>query len=86
MKRMKNKILIVLAFLSLCNCRNYESEKYITIENEAINDIILQLIDYERIKTSERLDTNYHFKLLLFLPLTTTILGDRMASNNQINK
>ena len=69
--QVKNKLFIALVFLSLCGCRNYESKEYIAIENEAINDIILQLIDYEIIKTNHA-DTN-HLKLFLFSSLDTMV-------------
>jgi len=64
---MKNRIVILLVFSSLYGCRNYESDKYIIVENEAINDIIHQLIDYETI-VKNHLDTN-HLKLFLISPL-----------------
>jgi hypothetical protein len=72
---MKNKIFIVFVFLSLYSCRNYESEKYIAIENEAINDILLQLTNYECIKNNDYFDTN-HLKLFVFSSLDTTWIYD----------
>lgn len=35
---------------SFFSCQNYESEKYIKMENEAINDIILEMTEFEEMK------------------------------------
>lgn len=43
-------ILISLITLSSFGCQNDESEKYINTENEAINDIILQMTQFEEMK------------------------------------
>ena len=55
---MRNKILILFVFSLLCSCRNYESEKYIAKENEAINDIIPLLIKNDEIVKGNDFDTN----------------------------
>ena len=63
------KLFTIFAFISLFyGCRNYESEKYIAIENEAISDIIIQLTNYEWIKNDDDFDTN-HLKLFLISSL-----------------
>ena len=57
-------IIIVLVIFSFSSCQNYESEKYIKMENEAINDIILEITCYEEMK---RLNSWKNRKLKLYL-------------------
>ena len=67
---MINRILILFVFSLLYSCRNYESEKYVTKENEAINDIIRQLIKYDVMVEINNLDTN-QLKIFLISSLHT---------------
>ena len=69
---MRNKILILFVFSLLCSCRNYESEKYIAKENEAINDIIPLLIKNDEIVKGNDFDTN-NLKIFLISSLTAEI-------------
>ena len=43
MKMTRFLIIAVLKIFSFSSCQNYESEKYIKMESEAINDIILEM-------------------------------------------
>ncbi|MFT6963769.1 MAG: hypothetical protein ACJAWV_003507 [Flammeovirgaceae bacterium] len=43
----KTLFLFLLPILFLASCRDYNSEEYIKIENQAINDIIPEIIDLE---------------------------------------
>ena len=71
---MINRIFILLAFFTLYSCRNYESKKYITIENDAINDIIRQLINYDYLIKMNDFDTT-NIKILLTSSLGTDIVS-----------
>ena len=73
---MINKIFVLLVFSSLYSCRNYDSEKYITRENEAINDIIRQLIYYDEMVKMNNFDTT-NTKILLTSSLGTEIYNMR---------
>ena len=42
-----NRFIIILVIFCFSNCQNYESEKYIKIENEAIKDIILEITKFK---------------------------------------
>ena len=66
------RIFILLVFSLLYSCRSYDSEKYISHENEAINDIIVQLIQYDKMVEMNYLDTN-HLKIFLISSLDTAI-------------
>ena len=69
---MVKRIFILIVFSSLYSCRNYDSEKYINHENEAINDIIVQLIKYDVMVEMNNFDTN-HLKIFLISSLDTAI-------------
>ena len=72
---MINKIFILLIFSSLYSCRNYDSKKYITHENEAIKDVIHYLISYDEMVKMNNLDTTYT-KILLTSSLGTDLIGE----------
>lgn len=55
---MINKISILIVLLTLCSCRNFDSDKYIDNENKAINDIIHQMINYQERVKMNKIDTN----------------------------
>ncbi|MCI2230475.1 hypothetical protein MC378_14945 [Polaribacter sp. MSW13] len=61
---MKKFIIIFLVIFSIFSCQNSESEKYIKIENEAINDIILEMTNFEEMK---RLNKWNNEKLELYI-------------------
>ena len=64
-KNQLNRItVIVLIILSSFGCQNYESEKYINAENEAINDLILEMTKYEEMR---RINEWYNEKLVLYI-------------------
>jgi hypothetical protein len=68
---MKRIIVIVVIITSLWSCRNYDSPKYIATENEAINDIILDVTNFIEMKQlndwpDEKLTLYVHFKLDTF--------------------
>jgi hypothetical protein len=46
---MKIRVICTFLLLSLYSCRNYESEKYIRNENNAIQDLIPQMIKIDAI-------------------------------------
>lgn len=57
-KKSAMRILLLIMLLQLCSCRNYDSAKYISAENEAINDLIHKMIDLEYMVKHNNLDTN----------------------------
>ena len=64
-------IIIVLIIFSFSNCQNYESEKYIKMENEAISDIILEMTQFEEMKELNEYG-NEKLKLYILSKLDTT--------------
>jgi hypothetical protein len=60
----KKFLIIFLVAFSIFSCQNSESEKYIKIENEAINDIILEMTNFEEMK---RLNKWNNEKLELYI-------------------
>jgi len=47
---MKKILLILLGVFCFLSCQNYESENYIKNENEAINELILEMTNFEEMK------------------------------------
>lgn len=45
-----DRFIIVLIIFSFLSCQNYDSQKYIKMENEAINDIVLEMTEFEEMK------------------------------------
>ena len=45
-----NRFIIILIIFSFSACQNYDSEKYIKMENQAINDIILEMTEFKEMK------------------------------------
>ena len=45
---MNKYFIFILILFSVLSCRDYESEEYIKNENEAINDLILELTNFSR--------------------------------------
>lgn len=62
---------IIIPFLCFCmlsiSCTNYDSERYIQTENQAIQDIILELIDFEYMSKGHSTNSQ---KLNLYLNAT----------------
>ena len=68
---MTNRLIVLFLVLStVYGCRNYDSERYINCENEAINDILRQLIDYDEMVKMNDFDTT-RLTLLLISRLDT---------------
>ena len=63
-------IIVVLVIFSFSSCQNYESEKYIKMENKAINDIILEMTRFEEMKELNEL-RNEKLKLYILSTLDT---------------
>jgi hypothetical protein len=68
---MNRLITIVLIIFSLSSCQNYDSEKYIKIENEAIEDIILEMTNFEEMQNLNEWK-NEKLKLYISSKLETT--------------
>ena len=75
---MKNKILILFMLSSLYSCRNYESRRYMAKEDEAIDDIIFQLINSGERFEYFYFDSTIHSKIFL-ISLLDTILRDDIS-------
>jgi hypothetical protein len=67
---MKKIVLTLLIALSLYNCQNYESEKYIENENIAINDLILEMIKFDEMVKLNNWESK-KLKLFIFSKLDT---------------
>jgi len=65
---------IVLILFSFLSCQNYDSDEYIKIENEAINDIILEMTDFEEMKKLNNWK-NQKLNLYIISKLDTTTAG-----------
>jgi len=63
-----NKVFLAVIILSAFSCRNYDSHKYISIENQAINDIIPEMIEFEEMVKMNNLDTT-NLKLFIISSL-----------------
>ncbi|WP_299716669.1 hypothetical protein [uncultured Tenacibaculum sp.] len=70
MKMTRFLIIAVLIIFSFSSCQNYESEKYIKMENEAINDIILEITKFEEMKELNKF-RNEKLKLYVLSTLDT---------------
>lgn len=57
-------IILLLITFTFYSCQNYENEEYIKIENEAINDLILEITQFEQIN---RLKNKNRQKLKLYV-------------------
>ena len=71
MKMTRSLIIVVLIIFSFSSCQNYESEKYIKMENEAINDILLEMTKFEEMKELNEF-RNEKLKLYVLSTLDTT--------------
>ena len=71
---MKKFTFIVLILFSFLSCQNSDSDEYINIENEAINDIILEMTDFEEMKKLNNWK-NQKLKLYIVSKLDTTTAG-----------
>ena len=68
MNRLTIITLIIFSFLS---CQSYESEKYIKMENKAINDIILEVTQFEKMNKLNNFGDK-KLKLYILSELDTT--------------
>ena len=59
-----NRFIIILIIFSFSACQNYDSEKYIKMENQAINDIILEMTEF---KEMEKMNHWKNEKLKLYI-------------------
>lgn len=64
---MKVSLILICISLLCISCTDYDSEKYIQTENQALQDIMLELIDFDFM--SKGRSTNFH-KLNLYLNAT----------------
>ncbi|MDX8554165.1 hypothetical protein MK851_11095 [Tenacibaculum sp. 1B UA] len=67
---MKKILLILFSSICLFSCQNYESEKYIENENIAINDLILEMIKFDKIVKLNNWEDK-QLKLYIFSKLDT---------------
>ena len=82
---MKKKLIIFFFILSLYSCINYNSDNYIKTENEAIIQIIPQLIDLDRFTNKN--NSNKKLKLYLASTLNTEIYDiNQQYKGHIINK
>jgi len=63
--------IITLIIFSFLSCQSYESEKYIKMENKAINDIILEVTQFEKMNKLNNFGDK-KLKLYILSELDTT--------------
>ena len=67
---MNRFIIIAILIFSFISCQNYNSDKYIKIENEAISDLILEMTHFVEMKKGNNRENN-RTKLFILSTLDT---------------
>ena len=69
-QKMNRFIIIAILIFSFISCQNYNSDKYIKIENEAISDLILEMTHFVEMKKGNNRENN-RTKLFILSTLDT---------------
>lgn len=67
---MKKILFILITVVSIFSCKNYDSKEYIENENQAINDVILEMTEFDKMKRLNKWGNVKH-KLYIIAKLDT---------------